>query len=97
MKNQEIFEQYNTEQWVIEENLCHMIRDYWEKCKEKGYLKDCSHPPINTVGFVKNFMKEESYVEAEYAEKSKMETLENNVIDADFKELPIIEGNYEER
>ena len=43
--------------------------------------------PYNPVSFVKKFMKEETYCELKYVEKSKMETLESNVIDVDFTEL----------
>ena len=88
MTNLELFENYNTEKWVIEENLCFMLQEYWEKCNEKGYLKE-RQMPINPVSFVKSFMKEETLCEVEYAEKSKMETLEaSEVITVPYTELP---------
>ena len=43
--------------------------------------------PYNPVTFVKTFMKDETLCEIEYTEKSKIETLGNNIIDADFTEL----------
>jgi hypothetical protein len=43
--------------------------------------------PYNPVSFVKQFMKAETYCELKYAEKSKMETLENNAIDVEFTEI----------
>ena len=92
MTNQEIFEQYNTEKWVIEQNLCFTLQEYWEKYGKKaieqaknGYTS--SNIPYNPISFIKTFMKEETLCEVKYAEKSKMETLANNIVDADFIEL----------
>ena len=92
MTNQEIFEQYNTEKWVIEQNLCFLLQKYWEEHGKKaieqakdGYITRSM--PYNPISFVKEFMREETLCEVEYAEKSKMETLANNIIDADFTEL----------
>ncbi len=92
MTNAEVFEQYNTEQWVIEQTLYFLLQAYWEEHGKKavedarnGYT--ISGMPYNPVSFVKKFMNEETLCEVEYAEKSKMETLENNIIDADFAEL----------
>lgn len=95
MTNQEIFEQYNTEKWVIEQNLCFMLQEYWEKYGKKaieqaknGYTS--SDMPYNPISFIKTFMKEETHCEVKYAEISKMNTLENNVvetIDVDCTEL----------
>ena len=95
MTNQELFEQYNTEKWVIEQNLCFLLQTYWEEHGKKavedaknGYIT--SAMPYNPVSFVKEFMKEETICAVEYAEKSKINTLENNeveTIDADYIEL----------
>ena len=92
MTNQEVFEQYNTEKWVIEQNLCYMLQEYWDKHGKQaieraknGYV--ASGMPYNPVSFVKEFMKDETICDVEYAEKSKIETLENNVIDAGFVEI----------
>lgn len=82
MVNSEIFKQFGSEQWVIEQNLSFMLQEYWNELQKKGTVKE-SQLPINPVSFVKEFMKQESYVETEYAEQSKMNTLEKNVIDAD--------------
>lgn len=91
MLNSEIFENYGTEKWVIEENLSYMLQEYWEAASRelKKYGKDIPmHSPINTVGFVKGFMKEETLVSAKYAEKSKMETLEKGeILDGEFREV----------
>ncbi len=70
-----------------------MLQEYWEKYGKKaveqakdGYTS--SDMPYNPVSFVKKFMKEETNCEVEYAEQSKMRTLENaTIVDADFKEL----------
>ena len=87
MTNQELFEQYNTEKWVIEQNLCFLLQEYWDEyCKDEFGMR----MPENPVSFVKKFMKEETICDIEYAEKSKINTLENNVtetIDADYIEL----------
>jgi len=89
MTNQEVFEQYGTEKWVIEQNLCFLLQGYWEDLYRKGYVKE-SQMPINPVSAVKEFMKEETICNLEYAEKSKMHTLENKaaeIIDGSFMEL----------
>ena len=93
MKNSEVFKQYNTEQWVIEQNLCFLLQEYWKIHGKKaieqaknGYVT--SGMPYNPVSFVKEFMKEETLCEIEWAEKSKISTIESNVIeDINFKEL----------
>ena len=93
MTNQELFLQYNTENWVIEQNLCFLLQKYWAeygkaaieqaKC---GYTT--SNMPYNPVSFVKKFMKEETLCDVKYAEKSKISTVKDSVIgDADFIEL----------
>lgn len=93
MTNAEVFEQFNTERWVIEQNLCFLLQTYWDEYGKKavedaknGYIT--SEMPYNPVSFVKKFMKDETLCAVEYAEKSKMDTVENNIIeDADFVEL----------
>lgn len=75
MLNKDIFKEYNTENWVIEENLCYLLQMY------KDELMKNKDP--NILGFVKNFMKQETFIEVKYAEKSKMNTVETNVIDVD--------------
>lgn len=93
MTNSEIFKQYNTEEWVIEQNLCFLLQEYWETHGKKaiddaknGYIT--SGMPYNPVSFVKKFMKGETLCDVEYAEKSKISNIENNIIgDADFIEL----------
>lgn len=78
MQNQKVFEEYNTEKWVIEQNLCFMLHEYWDKyCKDRFH----SEMPHNPVSFVKDFLKEESFCDIEFAEKSKMETIKANAID----------------
>ena len=93
MKNSEVFKQYGTEQWVIEQNLCFLLQEYWEKHGKKaieqaknGYVT--SNMPCNPVSFVKEFMKDETLCDVEFAEKSKISTLESNIVgDTDFIEL----------
>ena len=91
MTNQEVFKEYGSEKWVVEQNLCFLLQEYWEThCKKaienakNGYTT--SGMPYNPISFVKQFMKAETYCELKDAEKSKMETLESNVIDVDFTE-----------
>ena len=68
----EIIKQTNTDMFLLQE--------FAEKLGVR--------PPFNTVGFIKNFMKEETLVEVEWAEKSKLDHLEKNgCIDGDFREL----------
>lgn len=93
MTNAEIFKQYGTERWVIEQNLCFLLQTYWEEYGKKaieqaknGYI--IHDMPYNTVSFVKQFMKDETYCEVEYAEKSKIATLESNIVgNTNFTEL----------
>ena len=89
MLNKEVFEQYSTEQWVIEQSLCFMLQTYWDAILEdikRGY--NGSSMPINPVSFVKKFMKEETLCSVEYAEMSKMDKVEKNIIaDVEFKEV----------
>lgn len=92
MTNQEVFKEYGSEKWVMEQNLCFLLQEYWETHGKKaiedaknGYITNSM--PYNPVSFVKKFMKEETYCDLKHAEKSKMKTLESNVIDVDFTEL----------
>ncbi len=92
MTNLEVFKEYNTEQWVIEQNLYFLLQAYWEEYGKKavedaknGYIS--SEMPYNPVSFVKKFMKEETLCEVEYAEKSKISNIENSIEDVDFIEL----------
>lgn len=93
MTNSEVLQQYGTERWVVEQTLCFLLQDYWEKHGTKaieqaknGYTSD--QMPMNPVSFVKKFMKEETLCPVEYAEKSKMDTLEKgDIIDAEFVEV----------
>lgn len=93
MTNLEVFEQYNTEKWVIEQNLCFLLQEYWEthgkkaiESAKRGYITN--DMPYNPVSFVKEFMKNETLCNVGYAEKSKIYTVENSTIeDVDFIEL----------
>ena len=93
MTNAEVFKEYGTEKWVIEQNLCFMLQAYWEEHGKKaledarnGYIT--SAMPYNPVSFVKEFMRDETLCAVEYAEKSKIATVENSIIiDTDFTEL----------
>ena len=93
MTNSEVFKQYNTEKWVIEQNLCFLLQTYWEEYGKKaieqaknGYVTN--DMPYNPVSFVKKFMKDETLCDIEYAEQSKFSTIETGIIgDADFIEL----------
>lgn len=82
MINKEVFEQFGSEQWVIEENLCYLLQEYAEKLGVSN--------PCNPVTFVKDFMKKETYVNTKYAEMSAVDTAKKNIV-ADY-----IEGEYVE-
>lgn len=84
MTNKEVFINYSSEQWVLEQNLCFMLQDYWDKIKEKCGDKLPSQMPMNPITFVKAFMKEETIVDVPWAEKSKMDNImkhHENIID----------------
>ena len=79
MTNEEVFKNYGSEKWVIEEALSYLLQKYWEEVAQKYPQIEKQigkHCPINPVGAVKEFMKEETLCSVEYAEKSKMETLQ---------------------
>ena len=95
MKNADIFAEYGSEKWVIEQNLCFLLQEYWQEIYDKGYVKE-AHMPINPVGFTKEFMKEDTLCDIECAEKSKMQTLEKNVIDIDPSQINIKEREVPE-
>lgn len=94
MTNQEVFANYGSEQGVIEENLSLLLLMYWEEVYNKyPDTKITRHQPINTVSFVKRFMEQDTNCGVEYAEKSKMETLEAAVVadvDADVLETAVV-------
>ena len=79
MTNREVFKQYGSEQWVVEQNLYFLMQEYWEELHRNGYIKE-SQMPINPVGFIKKFIKEETNCDIEYAEKSKINTLESEEV-----------------
>ena len=74
MKNKDVFENYGSEHWVIRENLCYLLQLYWEKHGNTVTM------PENPVAFVKQFLEDETLCNIEFAEKSKLNTLENNVV-----------------
>lgn len=78
MTNKEVLEKYNTEQWVVEQTLCFMLMEYWEKhCAERFHR---SQLPENPVSFIKKFMQEETISDIEYAEQSKLNTLKQREV-----------------
>ena len=86
MTNAEVFEKYHTEKWVTEENLCFLLQEYWEKIREKNADLPAKMP-INPVTFVKQFMKSETLVSAEWADTSLNDTARSNpenIIDVEF-------------
>jgi len=80
MTNRELFERYNTKKWIIEQNLCFLLQEYWDKhCKDEFH----SRMPENPVSFVKKFMKEETICDIKCVDEND----ENIVEDVDFIEL----------
>lgn len=86
MTNQEMFKNYGSERWAIEQNLCFLLQGYWEECNKHGYVNE-SQMPINPVGFVKKFMKEETLCSVEFAEKSKLDSMKKDAVDAEYVEV----------
>lgn len=88
MTNKEVFENYSSENWVIEEALSLMLIEFMDELKHKAGNTITNN--INTVGFIKKFMKDETLVHAELAEKSKMDSLEkrhDTIEDAEYREI----------
>lgn len=82
MQNSDFFENYGSEKWAVEQNLCYLLQEYWDAVRKKT-VEGKNLPaqmPLNPVSFVKQFMKEESLVEVKYAEMSKMDHLEDRVV-----------------
>ena len=82
MTNKEIFEQYGSETWAIESNLCFLLQEYWDKTNEVN--RTHLDMPINPVGFAKEFMDKETYLNIPYVEQSKMDSLEKDAIDVEL-------------
>ena len=76
MTNKELFENYGTETWVIEQTLHFMLQEFVDACGHR-----MSEVPFNTVAFIKKFMQKETISDLHFAEISKLETLESNIID----------------
>ncbi|MDD5854372.1 MAG: hypothetical protein PUD03_09850 [Lachnospiraceae bacterium] len=72
MTNEEIFEQFHSEKWVIEENLSYLLSMYAEKLGVSN--------PYSPIAFVKEFMKKETYINTKWAETSILDTLEKNTV-----------------
>ena len=72
MINSEVFREFNTEQYIIEQNLYSLIQDF---CNKNNITPNC-----NVVSFIKNFMKEETIVDINYAKKEALYTAEKNVV-----------------
>lgn len=83
MTNEEVFKEYSSEHWVLRENLCYLLQQYWYK------INNNSEMPINPVGFVEDFLKDQSLINPIFAEQSKMNTLQDTIVAEveDFKEL----------
>lgn len=80
MTNEEVFKEYGTEKWVIEENLCYLLQEYAEKLGASN--------PYNPVSFIKKWMKEDTFINKTYAEKSLLSHCKENVVsDAEYKEV----------
>ena len=91
MTNKEVFAKYGDIQWTTESNLCFLLQEFWETVRNNSpELKLPSHPSINLVSFVKKWMKEETIVEVDMAERNLQENLlakENVIEDAEYREL----------
>ena len=85
LTNKEVFAKYNDQQFIIEEQVYHAIREYWEKHCQKYNAQ----PPANIVGFVKIWMKQESIANTEIVDlnRSREKETENIIIDAEFCEI----------
>ena len=99
MTNEEVFKNYGSERWVVREALSCLLSEYWEEVTQKypQIGKQIGmHCPINPVSAVTEFLKEETNCSVEYAEKSKMETLqaEGNEIGCDECPKEIEEERY---
>ena len=85
MTNRDVLKEYASENWVVEEVLSYLLLKYKELVKE-GKMDS-----TNIVGFIKNFMKEETLVYTDFAEISKQQNLEKSVVidveEKDIKEI----------
>lgn len=84
MTNKEVFEKYSDQQFIVEELVYDAIMEYWEKhCKKYN-----AQPPANIVGFVKNWMKQESIANTEIVDVNRQREKEpEDIIDVEFCEI----------
>ena len=87
MTNKEVIENYNTEQWVMEELMFDLLHEFMDKANiSRGSLR------FNMVGFIKEFMKQEALCDVEYAEKSKIASLESKeIITVESEDIRMVE------
>ena len=84
MKNKEVFEKYNDQNFIIEQQIYFAIVSYWEEYCEKY----SSRPPHNVIDFVKKWMKEDSYTDTSFVDLARKKEQEEKaeIIDVEFSE-----------
>jgi len=84
MTNKEVFEKYGDQQFIVETQVYDAIREYWEKhCQRYG-----SQPPANIVGFVKDWIKQESIADTDIVDMVRAKKSDtDDIIDAEFREI----------
>ena len=82
MTNEEVFRRYGTDTTIVEQELGFMLQEY----RERHGGGPGTLPPVNTVSFVKKFMKEETYLDTDWAEEVVNRKIEKTVVcDAEYR------------
>ena len=91
MNNKELFERGYAHE--IEENMCYLLQEYWDKIAEREFHNKYRQCPFNPVSFIKDFMKRDTYVNYEITdmlnrkESTSINLDTSNVVDGEYIEL----------
>ena len=78
MTNLDVFKEYSSEKWVIEQALSFLLQEFVEENKYE-------HPKVNPIGIIKKFLDEETVCDVEWAEKAKMNRIEDSVVNVVYE------------
>ena len=85
MTNKELFQ--TRADYEVEENLGYLLQIYWDKVKEKIPGNHYLQSPINPVSFVKEFLKEETYVNTDISDRLQNQNNDIIIIDGEYREI----------
>jgi hypothetical protein len=89
MTNKEVLERGVSHE--SEQLMYFLLSDFWEKLKEKGYVKGYGQCPINLVSVYKDFLKQETIVDTNIYDKYHP-IKESDVIDVEYTDVQMTDG-----